>query len=103
METMTNDREEDEEGLALWRTSDMALVAYLASLGKTHIRMELEQDPVSCYWVYEEVDGLTDNVLDYLEGSGTVEPKGFNQLMARLKEDMFKFLRRQGIDTPTRR
>ena len=98
---MTND--DREEAVALWRTSDMALVAYLATLGKTHIDMELDRDPVSCYWVFNEAEGLSDDVLDYLEGSGTVEPKGFNQLMARLKEEMFKYLRRQGIDTPNRR
>jgi hypothetical protein len=101
METMTNDREED---VALWRTSDMALVAYLATLGKTHIRMELDRvnSPVSCYWVFEETDDMTDVVFNYLEGRGSVEPKGFNNIMSQLKNNMFDFLRLNGVSTNRR-
>lgn len=93
----------EAEDVGLWRTSEMALVAYLATLGKRHIRMEVDRDPVSCYWVFEETDDLGDVVLDFLEGSGTVEPKSFNNLMAQLKNDMFVFLRSEGIATPNRR
>ena len=82
----------------------MPLVAYLTTLGRRHIDMELDRDPTSCYWVFD-VDGeLPDIILSYLEGRATVEPKGFNNIMSYLKNNMFDFLRLHGIDTsPNRR
>lgn len=95
---------EATEEPSLWRTSDMALVAYLTTLGRQSLHMELDRDvhPVSCYWVYEETEDLGGDVLGFLEGSGTVEPRAFNNIMFQLKNAMFEFLRANGISTNRR-
>ena len=100
---MTTDKR-DEEAPPVWRTKEMALAAYLKCLGHRYVRMEIDESnhPVSCFWVFEETDELTDEVFKYLEGDGLVEPKGFNNNVAQLKNGMFDYLRSQGV-LPNRR
>lgn len=79
-----------------WRTKDMALAAYLGCLGHEYLRMDLVDE--SCYWVFQETEGLKDEVSVFLEGKALVEPNKLNSNFAALKRDMFDFGRANGIN-----
>lgn len=86
-----------------WRTSDMAMAAYLRTVGYEQLRMELEETlPPSVYWVFRETPRLVSAANDYVNGRSSVEPKGFNSLMALMKNEMFFFLRGQGVKVEPR-
>ena len=88
-----------------WRTRDMALVAFLICSGLNAKRLEIENTSAvpSCYWVFEESDDLPDQLMTYMEGKALVEPNQFNTTFAKLKRDMFDFMRSQGVGTARRR
>lgn len=90
----------DQQAPPEWRTKDMTLAVFLKAKGHSVIRMEVEEGAqVNCFWVFEERDDLVDEVMSFLEGTASVEPHGFNSLYSTMKNDMFRFLRKQGFDT----
>lgn len=74
-----------------WRTKDMALAAYLCTQDFRYNRLGREGG--SCYWYFAESEELLEEVDKFLQGDALVEPGAFNNNFARMKREMFEFLR----------
>lgn len=83
-----------------FRTKDMSLAAFLVTKGHNFDRMTLDED--SCFWVFSETDELHEDLFDFIEDRGTVEPRKYSSSFARLKDEMFDFLRASGVPTGRR-
>lgn len=61
-----------------YRTSDLALCAYLHLEGYGHSRIE-RVDEKRAEMVFSDGDGLRDAVMEYQTGNATVEPREFQR------------------------
>lgn len=73
-----------------FRTSDLALCAYLKSEGYGYTKIEVVEEPRwdekrkrqfpgRAEMVFEDTEGLRDAVMDYQTGNARVEPRDFQQ------------------------
>ena len=77
-----------------YRTTDMALAAYLNLHGHTHQKLEIRPGKwgPECVWVFRESEPL--RILDesFLGGNAQVEPKTYLLKVAAVRQEMFDFL-----------
>jgi len=74
------------------RTSDMTLVAYLATVGINNAKMELSGDLV--VWVLPASGALSRELAKYERGDCRVEPGNLMRQVVRVRTAMFQFKER---------
>lgn len=85
--------------MQLWRTKEMPLVAFLCLSGHNSVNLEYENNSV--FWYFTDTDELRDDIDEYLQGEARVEPSAYNNQFARLRGEMFDYLRKIGVRTRT--
>lgn len=83
------------------RTQDLALATTLRLHGHEPIRMEVNDDRHGV-WVFCGDGALHQIAEDYHDGCAEVEPKDYNQVLGRTRGELYRFLRREGIEPPRR-
>lgn len=83
------------------RTTDLALATTLRLNGYEPLKMEINDDRHGV-WVFKGDGALHALAEDYHDGCAEVEPKDFNVHLARTRSQLYKFLRRQGVEPPRR-
>lgn len=82
------------------RTEDLAMVTYLRSEGHYHNRMELDGDHAVWIFCLDGDKHLHECVADYKDGMAEVEPREYNRVLKRVRGELFKFLRANGVKPP---
>lgn len=44
----------------------------------------------SCFWYFDDSDDLADQVADFIGGAAQVDPKEYNDIVGRMKKQMFE-------------
>lgn len=82
------------------KTKDLALATTLRVEGHEPIRMELNDDREGV-WVF---NGKTDLIaVKYHEGGCLVEPRSYNLTLRKTRDELFRFLNRNGVNPRARR
>jgi hypothetical protein len=82
------------------KTKDLALATTLRVHGHEPLRMELNDDR-EAVWVF---NGSSETVCEqYHDGRALVEPKAYNVTLRKTRDELFRFLNRNGINPRARR
>ena len=69
-----------------YRTSNMALVAYLKVEG--HAAQAVRWEGESCYWYFDKSDPLLERIDTFMAGKALVEPKDYNRVFGLTKKEL---------------
>jgi hypothetical protein len=75
------------------KTKDLTLATTLRVMGHEPLRMELNDDR-EVVWVFNGCDQI---ISDYHDWKCQVEPRRYNMMLKKTRDELFKFLRRQGV------
>lgn len=77
------------------KTKDLALATTLRVEGHEPIRMEINDDREGV-WVF---NGSADRLAtEYHDGDSRVEPRTYNIMLRRTRDELFRFLNKNGIN-----
>lgn len=80
-----------------WRTNDLMTAAVLRCHGLSADRIVYDSDARSVYFEYEETAALLTVAVNLGLGRCRVEPKEYNNYYVGLKDEMFDFMREEGV------
>lgn len=83
-----------------WETNDLVVAAALKCLGHAATHLRWDDEARSAFFMYEETPLLLASVANLALGRARVEPKQFNNYYVGLKDEMFDFMRGEGVAPP---
>jgi len=88
----------------VYRTSDLALAAWLRCNGVRHFTMEFIEMTEKgrddyAEWVYQATPRFTTLLDDYQKGDALVEPRRYNGYLRQVRNELYAFMRLE--DPPT--
>jgi hypothetical protein len=93
----TNMQGSNQKDTEVWETNELLMAAALSCLGHSPIELYYNDDARSTYWRYEKTPELLSVVAQFALDRCRVEPKKFNQVYVGLKDEMFNFMREEGV------
>lgn len=89
--------DKDVDTVPTFESNDLVTVAALKCCGHTPNGIVYDTEERSTYWVYDETPELLASVANFALGRLRVEPQKFNSSYVGMKEEMFQFMRAEGV------
>lgn len=85
------------EGTNFWQTNELLIATVLRCYGLSPVELFFDADANSTYWRFYHSTDLMSVVTQFSLGRCRVEPQAFNSYYVGLKDEMFKFMRDEGV------
>lgn len=89
--------DKDGDAVPTFESNDLVTVAALKCMGHVPNGIVWDTEERSTYWVYDETPEVLASVANLALGRARVDPIKYNSAYVGMKEEMFQFMKSEGV------